>query len=559
MLVLWFRRAGAALVVGSALHAPAAETADEARLRAAIDDDAPDVVRGLLDRGASIATPGRWDPTLLDLVVEADAADVLAMLITRGEAGEAVREAGWLMYAAGFGSARVARLLVERGAQVDARGGAGWTSLHGALRRLYDGVDRAPDTALMLIEAGADVNAQTDAIGFTPLHLAADINAPEVARALIAGGARINARTHLGGYTPLQLAVRREDGGEEVAAVLRAAGGVDTLADAVQYVPAVVGGRVFYSRQEVLSGEATAQSIHEQLFNTPVRHFSGGGHAVHGSFSVPDAEERLVFERIGSGANAVDMTLVALVDRHGATRLVLAFDLWTDFKGLCRDSATGTHSAVFERAFDGTCCPWNEIVYLHYDEDVGTLTEAFVDRDMRSFDPEGVCPWREKMAAESAYEELLATLRVGESAQLGDDNAAEGTSFHLPMRDIPRAVAEPALKTLGELPNDVAKLTWNDLGSSRWKTVTVSTGRKEDYTWGGVALLWDRDTETWRSFYDKRRIRVLGREGDKLIASAFAKDCGWARKMLWCYFELDLSTGAARRIARWSDRLEGLR
>ena len=144
---------------------------------------------------------------------------------------------------------------------------------------------------------------------------------------------------------------------------------------------------------------------------------------------------------------------------------------------------------MLERSFDGTCCPWNEIVYLHYDEDVGTLTEAFVDRDMRSFDPDGECPWREKMAAESTYEELLATLRVGESAQLGDDNAADGTSFHLPMREIPRAAAESALKTLEELPNDVAKLTWNDLGSSRWKTVTVSTGRKEDYTWGGVALL----------------------------------------------------------------------
>ena len=490
--------------------------------------------------------------------IDADAADELAMLIARSDAGKAHLRTEWLIEAAERGSERVLRLLLEQGADINGRDGADWTPLHGALKRPGNDAARTRPvgSAMMLIEAGADVNAQTAVIGWTPLHLAAALNETGVARALLAEGANVNARTRLGGWTPLDVAKRLEDGGAEVAAVLREAGGVDTPFEGAQYLPVFFHGWLHHSREQALSGRKTHQDIHERLYNTPRRHWRGGGHAVAGSFTAPGADERLVFEDVGVVGTGTYMEVVGLVDRNGGSSLVLAADYYVDFAGLCLDSATGTHSAVFERSFDGACCPWTETVYLHYDERAGTLTEAFVDHDMRSLDPDGTCGWRRKMTAESRCEEVLATLRVGKRARLEGLHAADGTSFYLPTRVIPRTAVEPALATLDDLPNDVAAVTWHDLGdASRWKAVTVYTGRDEDSTRGGAALLWDGETEEWVSFFDDHDIRILGLDGDKLVAAAITGGCGAHRLARWCYFELDLSTFEARRISQWSDRL----
>lgn len=538
------------------VYAAEPRTTKEARLRAAIDDDAPEAARRWLDAGASIPVREPWHPTLLDLVVSADAADVLAMLIARGDVGEADLRSGWLSAAARNGSARVSRLLVERGADINDRDAADWTPLHDALVRPGDGEATRPlDTAMMLIDAGADVNAQTAAVGWTPLHLAADLGEPELARALLAAGARVNVRTHLWRWTPLQFAQWRKGGGGEVATVLRASGGVDSPVDDAQYLPVVTRGRIDHPREDVVSGKVTARAIHGLLYTR--LHWSGGLKDVRGSFTAPDANERLVFERVGLSVLGDVMDVVALVDRNGATRLVLAVDHYTDFAGLCLDSATGTHSAVFERSFDGSCCPWSETVYLHYDAGADTLTEAFVDRDCGWDGGSGECGWREKMGEEWRYREVLATLRVGRRARFADDRANGDALVELPMRVVPTDTVESALATLDGLSDDVANITWNDLGGSpRWRTVTVSTGRNDDYTWGGVALLWDGDTEEWMSFYDDHDIRILGLDGDKLFASAVTWDCGSVRLGRRCYFELDLSTFEARRISRWSDRLD---
>jgi ankyrin repeat protein len=92
----------------------------------------------------------------------------------------------------------LARLLIERGADIVATDKDGQTVLHVAARRDY------PLTALLL-EHGADVNA-TDVHGITPLHAASQENSDgNIVKLLVAQGAVVNARDE-DGYTPLHVA-----------------------------------------------------------------------------------------------------------------------------------------------------------------------------------------------------------------------------------------------------------------------------------------------------------------------------------------------------------------
>jgi ankyrin repeat protein len=89
-----------------------------------------------------------------------------------------------LHLAAFFGRDEVARLLVSRGADVDARG-RGWmtgTPLHSAAAGRHAGV------LDVLLEAGADPNARQSG-GWTPLHAAARNGDVASVRLLLAAGA----------------------------------------------------------------------------------------------------------------------------------------------------------------------------------------------------------------------------------------------------------------------------------------------------------------------------------------------------------------------------------
>lgn len=76
-----------------------------------------------------------------------------------------------------------------------------------------------PGIARLLLARGADVNA--GAGGNTALHAAAHFNRPEMARWLIEAGADVRAKDY-NGHTPLDVA--RERGHAEVAEVLENAG-----------------------------------------------------------------------------------------------------------------------------------------------------------------------------------------------------------------------------------------------------------------------------------------------------------------------------------------------
>jgi uncharacterized protein len=116
-------------------------------------------------------------------------------------------------------AARLRRLLDADSKLAQARSDDDFTALHYAA--FFDG----PETALLLVEHGADVNAFADNdLGVHPLNSAAAARRPEVAAILLEHGADPNAPTR-GGFTPLDAA--RENGDEKLAALLRSHGARD--------------------------------------------------------------------------------------------------------------------------------------------------------------------------------------------------------------------------------------------------------------------------------------------------------------------------------------------
>ena len=137
--------------------------------------------------------------------------DVARVLIERG-ADLTARDCDGktpLLLALNAGAEDVARLLTEHGADVTARCDGRWTPLH------YASCGGHVDVARMLIERGADLTAETD-FGETPLHLALQEGQVDIARMLIERGADVTDRTR-DWRTPLHLVSHK---GVDVACML---------------------------------------------------------------------------------------------------------------------------------------------------------------------------------------------------------------------------------------------------------------------------------------------------------------------------------------------------
>ena len=129
-------------------------------------------------------------------------------------------EDGWtcLMAAAYRGHLAICRLLIDKGAQVEARTSGGWTPLH--IAAAYDRID----IVRLLCDHGADVDARGDR-GWRPLHLAVYNGHISVVKELIEErNADVNASDN-GGMTALRLTRRRNN--PIIAAYLISHGGIE--------------------------------------------------------------------------------------------------------------------------------------------------------------------------------------------------------------------------------------------------------------------------------------------------------------------------------------------
>jgi ankyrin repeat protein len=133
------------------------------------------------------------DPSLaiFAAAIEGDAAQIEVLLAGNRSLVTAISSDGWtpLHLAAFFGKTDAARLLLNKGADVNTRS---TNAMHNmALHAAASG--RHPEIVKLLIEHGASANARQNG-GWTPLHAAALNGDVESARTLIAAGADVQTR-----------------------------------------------------------------------------------------------------------------------------------------------------------------------------------------------------------------------------------------------------------------------------------------------------------------------------------------------------------------------------
>jgi ankyrin repeat protein len=172
-------------------------------LHAAVENEASDIVRFLLDRGESPKAVNMNGSSLLHLAAKTGNMDVLGLLLQYGvEVDRAdFKERTPLMFAAQHGHRDASATLLAAEADVTNTDEDDRTPLHFAAR----GGHR--DVVDLLLSHGADARA-ADSTGQIPLHLAAELGHSDTARAILAGanGRRQIKSTDSHGRTALHLA-----------------------------------------------------------------------------------------------------------------------------------------------------------------------------------------------------------------------------------------------------------------------------------------------------------------------------------------------------------------
>ena len=171
----------------------------------------------LIDQGADVNAKGDGGRTPLQCAVltEPEACfDLLQRLIAKGaDVNATMSNRNWtaLVGIVGTGSTKVARLLIDHGADIDVRDMEG-TPLQKSInnnRPISDNVavDRELNEgmAMFLVERGARL--QEFSFGNTELHLAAMRGFADLVRVLVSHGADVNAANNYG-HTPLYYAAR---------------------------------------------------------------------------------------------------------------------------------------------------------------------------------------------------------------------------------------------------------------------------------------------------------------------------------------------------------------
>ena len=190
---------------------PAAAMRDlDRRLVEAVQADNTAQVKALLQKGASAKAKDEAGNTALHYATRKD---IAAMLVAAG-APLGARNDDFGMTPLFNVTAEAASLLIEKGADVNARAKKGMTPLTWAV--YWDQKEKAE----LLISKGANVNAKDDD-GKTALHVAANWGKTEFVRLLISKGADVNAKDGAC-WTPLHWAAFEAEG--DTLELLMAAG-----------------------------------------------------------------------------------------------------------------------------------------------------------------------------------------------------------------------------------------------------------------------------------------------------------------------------------------------
>ena len=157
---------------------------------------------------------------LLARMIRSRSAELIRFVIDSVERDPSLASQRWagrmlVHYASGAGCVGVVALLLRTGTDPDFRDAGGHPPLYCVANECSG--TTGPAVVRVLIESGADVNAQTGVTRATALHMAARRGHLEIARTLLDCGATIDARDSKGD-TPLQRAVNCRRG--EVAQLL---------------------------------------------------------------------------------------------------------------------------------------------------------------------------------------------------------------------------------------------------------------------------------------------------------------------------------------------------
>ena len=161
------------------------------------------VARLLLDNGANVDDVDSTGETPLYMAsrLDSEAASGMTQLLLQHGADMNIGDSTSLHMASYGGDLKLARLLLDNGANVNAVDHNGSTPLHEASWCKVCSEEEAVDVARLLLQRGGNVNAQ-DKKQSTPLHIAAYRGSLEIARLLLDHGAKVDTMD-VKGNTPL--------------------------------------------------------------------------------------------------------------------------------------------------------------------------------------------------------------------------------------------------------------------------------------------------------------------------------------------------------------------